>query len=158
MKKLSLSTLTALSLLSPALAQAPAPAALPASWNNAALSSATYVVLDAQVQGNPNLVNQEQMNSILAAMKRDGAGALQRHYPNAKIATDPNTPGAVVVQPILTMPGALVPWEKLTVRLDLQLPDGGRVALVDSFGLLTLWQQSWNAANYAADQLVAKMP
>lgn len=151
MKK-ALLTLTALTLASPALAQT-----LPGSWNASTLSTATYVVLDARVVGNTALVSQQQMNDILAAIKRDSAGAIQRKYPNAKIATDPSTPNAIRVQPTFTAPSALVPWAKMGLRYDLALPDGN-VALNDTFSVMEVYRHSWNAMNYVGDRLIAKMP
>lgn len=143
-------TLAALSLLTPALAQ-------PASWNNATLSTATYFVMDAKVVGNANLVSQDQMTSILAAIKRDSAGAIQRKYPNAKIAADPNAPGVIKVQPTFTAPSALVPWAKMNLRYDLALPDGN-VALTKDFSVWEVYQHSWNAVNYAGDSVISQMP
>lgn len=151
MKKTLLS-LTGLTLLSPALAQA-----LPASWNASALSTSTYVVLDAKVIGNTALVSQDQMNSILAAIKRDSAGAIKRKYPNAKIANDIATPNAILVQPTLTAPSALVPWAKMSLRYDLTLPDGS-VALVDNFSVMEVYRHSWNAMNYVGDRMIGRMP
>lgn len=145
-------SLTALTLLGSALAQG-----VPVSWNNSTLSTATYVVLDAKVIGNTALVSQEQMNGILAAIKRDSAGAIQRKYPNAKIATDPSTPGAIKVQPTFTTPSALVPWAKMSLRYDLTLSDG-TVALNDTFSVMEVYRHSWNAMNYVGDRMISKMP
>ena len=150
--KNTLLTLTALTLTSPALAQS-----LPASWNNTTLSKATYVVLDAKVLGNTNVVSPEQMNGILAAIKRDSAGAIQRKYPNAKIATDPSTPNAIKVQPTFTAPNALVPWAKMSLRYDLALPDGN-VALNETMSVLDVYRHSWNAMNYVGDRMISRMP
>ncbi len=138
-----------------AAAQAPA---LPAGWTNAALAGATYVILDPRIEGNPGLLSAEQQAGILKAMRTDSAGAISRHYPNAKFVTDPATPGAVKVSPVLVTPGALVPWAKLSARLDLQLADGSPVSLNESFGLLTLWQQGPQAANYAYDRIAQRLP
>ena len=55
-------------------------------------------------------------------------------------------------------PGSLVPWAKLTARLDFDLPAGRRVTLQDQFGLLTLWQHQHDAANFLYDQLVQRLP
>lgn len=142
-----------------ALAQTPATSnQLPADWNNAALASASYVILEPRIDGNANVLSADQQTGILAAMKRDSAGAIKRHYPNAQIVSDPNTPGAIKVTPTLTAPNALVPWAKVSARLDFQFPSGQTVAMVNTFGIMTLAQQSWNAANYAFDQLAQKLP
>ncbi|AFD25615.1 hypothetical protein DGo_CA1688 [Deinococcus gobiensis I-0] len=116
------------------------------------------MILDPRIEGNPGLLNAEQQAGILKAMRTDSAGAISRHYPNAKFVTDPATPGAVKVSPVLVTPGALVPWAKLSARLDLQLADGSPVSLNESFGLLTLWQQGPQAANYAYDRIAQRLP
>ena len=151
----ALTLATALAL--PALAAAQTPA-LPAGWSNAALAGATYVILDPRIEGNPGLLNAEQQAGILKAMRTDSAGAIARHYPNARFVTDAATPGVVKVSPVLVTPSALVPWAKLSARMDLQLPDGNTVSLNESFGMLTLWQQGAQAANYAYDRLAQRLP
>ncbi|GMA15021.1 hypothetical protein E5F05_11975 [Deinococcus metallilatus] len=154
-----LTTLLSASAL-PALAQAAAapPAPLGNAWSAAALAGAKYVILDPRIEGNPNIVNDEQRAGILTAMKRDSAGAIKRHYPNATIVTDAQTPGVVKVTPVLVTPNALLPWAKLTARLDFDLGSGQRVILNDQFGLLTLWQYQAEAANYLYGELVKKLP
>lgn len=129
----------------------------PASWTNAQLAPATYYVKDAVVKGNTSLVNAEQMQTILSAMKRDTQGALKRRYPQATITTDANTPGAISVQPTLNAPANLLPWSKLSVQYDLNLPDG-QVTLLDSFSVMELYSHRQEAMNYAADRLTAKLP
>lgn len=142
-----------------ATAQATAPGAAPArAWNVQTLASAKYVILAPQIQGNPNVLNAEQRAGILAAMQRDSAGAIQRHYPGATIVQDPQTPDAVRVTPVLVTPPALLPWAKLTARLHFDLGGGQNVVLDDQFGLLVLWQHQADAANYLYDQLVRQLP
>ncbi|WP_102125011.1 hypothetical protein [Deinococcus planocerae] len=149
--------LTALTGLSAALAGT-APAQPGPAWNAARLSTATYVILDPRIEGNPNVLNPEQRAGILGAMRRDTGGAIKRRYPGATVAADPATPGAVRVTPVLVAPGALVPWAKLSARLDFDLPGGERVSLNDSFGLLVLWQYQAEAANYVYGELVKRLP
>ncbi|WP_081909036.1 hypothetical protein [Deinococcus sp. YIM 77859] len=139
----------------PTQAAAPTPAP---SWSAAVLARATYVILPPRIEGNVNLVTGEQRTAILEAMRRDSARAIKRRYPQATIATDPQTPDAVKVTPVLTAPQALVPWAKLTAHLYFDLGDGQRVAVNDQFGLLTLWQQQADAANYVYDRLAQKLP
>lgn len=140
-------------------AQAAAPTQPPrAIWAASTLASAKYVILDPRIEGNPNIVSGEQRAGILAAMKRDSAGAIKRRYPSATIVTDPQTPGAVRVTPVLVTPRALVPWAKLTARLQFDLGGGQQVVLDDQFGLLTLWQQQAQAANFLYDELVKRLP
>lgn len=140
-------------------ASAGVPAAPPSSsWSAGALGGATYVILDPRIEGNPNLLNPEQRAGILGAMRRDSGSAIKRRYPGATVVTDAGTPGAIRVTPVLVAPGALVPWAKLGARLDFDLPGGERVSLNDSFGLLTLWQQQAQAANYVYNQLVQRLP
>lgn len=139
--------------------QAAAPAQPPGlTWTASTLASARYVILDPRIEGNPSLVSGEQRAGILAAMRRDSAGAIKRRYPNATIVSDPQTPGAVRVTPVLVTPRALVPWAKLTARLQFDLGGGQQVNLDNQFGLLTLWQQQADAANYLYDELVKKLP
>ncbi|WP_291425191.1 hypothetical protein [Deinococcus sp.] len=148
-------TLFALSALVLGAASAQNP---PAFWNTASLSGATYAVLDPKVEGNPNIVSKQQLDGIVAALRRDSAGAIKRRYPNAVIATDVNAPNTIKVTPVLTTPAALAPWAKMNVRMELQFPDSNRVVVGDNFSVLTLWQQGANAANYAYDQLTRKLP
>ncbi|WP_227978436.1 hypothetical protein [Deinococcus terrestris] len=147
-----------LALIPLALFCAPAGAQAATSWNARTLSTARYAILAPQIQGNPNLLSAEQRAGILAAMGRDSAGAIKRRYPGATIVADPNTPGVIKVSPVLVAPGALVPWAKLTARLDFDLPAGRRVTVQDQFGLLTLWQHQHDAANFLYDQLVQRLP
>ncbi|GAA5512033.1 hypothetical protein Dcar01_00747 [Deinococcus carri] len=166
-KRLTVPVLTALlgAFALPALAQAtpaqttPAQnAQLGAAWSAPTLANATYVILDPRIEGNPNIISGDQRTGILAAMKRDSAGAIKRHYPNAIIADNPQTPGAIKVTPVLQTPNALVPWAKLTAALHFDLASGQRVTLNDQFGLLTLWQHQAEAANFLYDQLAKRLP
>ena len=141
----------------PAQATAPTQPPVP-TWTASTLSSAKYVILAPRIEGNPNLVSGEQRAGILAAMKRDSAGAIKRRYPNATIVTDAEVPGVVRVTPVLVAPNALLPWAKLTARLHFDLGGGKQVTLDDQFGLLTLWQQQADAANYLYNELVKKLP
>lgn len=148
-------------LLSGALAQTEAQTPQPtlsANWNSARLSSATYVILDPQMLGNPNLVSDSDRGSVLDAMRRDSAGALKRRYPGATISRDLNDAQAIRVTPILVTPGSLLPWLKLTARLDFALPEGNRVTVVQDFGMWTVWQHQAEAANYVYDQLALRLP
>lgn len=147
--------LSVAALFLPAQAGAPSPAS---TWNAAVLASAKYVILPPRIEGNVNLVTEEQRAAILDAMRRDAAAAIKRRYPKATFVTDPQTPDAIKVTPVLTAPKALVPWAKLTAHLYFDLGDGGRVAVNDQFGLLTLWQQQADAANYVYDRLAGKLP
>ena len=132
-----------------------APAA--AEWNNQTLSSASYAIGEPVWEGSTSLVSTEQRAGIVTALRHDSEGALKRRYPQAKFVPA-GTPGAVQVTPAIVAPGALVPWAKMTVRLDLELPGGARTSLSESFGLLTLWQQGAEAANYAFDVLAKRLP
>lgn len=130
----------------------------PANWTSATLASATFVILDPQIQGNPNAVSAQQRQGVLEAMKRDSAGAIKRRYPNAVIATDPAAPGAVQVKPVLVTPSVLAPWTKLTAQLEFRMPAGNNVILKQDFGVLTLWQKQAEAANYMYDVLAQRLP
>ncbi|WP_230289848.1 hypothetical protein [Deinococcus sp. 14RED07] len=130
---------------------------VPVNWGSS-LSSATYVILDPQIQGNPNAVSVQQRQGVLEAMKRDSAGAIKRRYPNAVIATDSATPGAVQVRPVLVTPSVLAPWNKLTAQLEFRMPAGNNVILKQDFGVLTLWQKQSEAANYMYDVLAQRLP
>ncbi|WP_291432354.1 hypothetical protein [Deinococcus sp.] len=132
--------------------------AAPASWSRAALSSATFVILDPQIQGNPSAVSAQQRQGVLEAMKRDSAGAIKRRYPNAVIATGPTAPGAVQVKPVLVTPSVLAPWNTLTAQLEFRMPAGNNVILKQDFGVLTLWQKQAEAANYMYDVLAQRLP
>lgn len=160
MKK-QITTLLAVTVLTTGLvAQAAAPVkpTLPAAWTKERLSTATYVILEPQMQGNPNLLNPTQREGILRAMKNDSGAAIKRRYPQAVIAAAGGAATAIQVRPVLVTPGALVPWAKLTARLEFTLPEGQNVVLVDQFGLLVLWQHQHDAANYLYDQLAQRLP
>ncbi|MBB6017486.1 hypothetical protein [Deinococcus radiopugnans] len=153
-------SLTSAALLSPlvlsAHAQTPA-APLPTDWSSARLSSATYVILDPQLVG-PNLLGGSDQTSVLAAMRRDAGGALKRRYPGATISRDAASPQAIRVTPVLQTPGALLPWLKLTARLDFALPGGERVSVGQEFSLWSVYQHQSEAANFVYDQLALRLP
>lgn len=139
-------------------AQAQTPAtALPAAWTGARLSTATYVILDPQMVG-PNLLGGSDQASVLDAMRRDSGNALKRRYPGAKISTDATTAGAIRVTPVLNTPSALLPWLKLTARLDLTLPEGEKVSVGQEFTLWDVYQHRAEAANFVYDQLAQRLP
>ncbi|MEF2277733.1 hypothetical protein V3W47_05425 [Deinococcus sp. YIM 134068] len=141
------------------LTTAPAWAAAPSTaWNADQLSRARYLILDPRIEGNPKLLSGEQWTGIVSAMRRDSAGAIKRRYPRAIIVTGEAAPETIRVTPVLVAPNALVPWAKLNARLDFDLPDGGRVSLNETFGLLTLWQQQAQAANYVYNELAKRLP
>lgn len=143
-------------LLGAAFAQSAQPA--PDGWTRQALSQATYVILPPQIRGNQALISPEQRVGVLRAMRKDSGDALRRRYPAGRITQDEASPGAIRVTPILTSPAALVPWAKLSVSLTFDLPGGGQMVMNQPFGLITLWQQGPNAANYAFDQIVRRLP
>ncbi len=149
--------------LSPSLAEA-APSAqtqpgTPAStpWTRSSLQAATYVVLAPSLEGHPATLNPDQQKSVLAAMQRDLQGAMSRKYPSAHFVSDPATPGAITLRPVLTVPGALLPWNTFQARVELR--QGGMAAVVqDSFGVLEVYQHQADAANYLFDRLASKLP
>lgn len=146
----------------PAPVTAPAPApqpaqTAPAGWTNAALASATYAVQEPVWEGGAALVSEEQRQGILRAMKNDSGQAIVRRYPAARLV-EAGAAGAVRATPVIVAPNALLPWSTLGVRLDLELPGGAKVSLRENFGLLTLWQQGPEAANFAFNQLVRQLP
>lgn len=157
-KCLTFATLTALvaGTALPALAQQAEPGG--SAWSAQTLSDANYVILAPRIVGNPDIVNDQQRAGILAAMKRDSAGAIKRRYPNASIVTNLQTPGVIKVTPILETPRALLPWAKLTARLNFDLGGGQRVSVHDQFGLMTLWKHQAEAANYLYNELAKKLP
>lgn len=139
------------------LAVAAAQTPVPANWTNARLSTATYVILDPQMLG-PSLLGGGDQTSVLDAMRRDSGNALKRRYPGAAISEDAGNPQAIRVTPVLVTPSALLPWLKLTARLEFALPEGNRVIVGQDFGLLTVWQHQSEAANFVYDQLAQRLP
>ncbi|MFC4427517.1 hypothetical protein [Deinococcus navajonensis] len=131
---------------------------VPASWNAQRLSAATYVILDPEIQGNPNLITGEQRAGVLRAMRKDSGDAIKRRYPNATITTDASAPNVIRVSPVLVAPAALLPWSKLTARLTFALPEGSRVVMNEQHTLLTVWQHQTDAANFVFDRLAQKLP
>ena len=148
-------------LMVSAQAQTPATHApagpLSTAWNKARLSTATFVILDPQMVG-PNLLGGSDQTSVLAAMRRDAAGALKRRYPGATIGKDMASPQAIRVTPVLQTPGALLPWLKLTARLDFALPEGERISVEQEFTLWSVYQHQAEAANFVYDQLAQRLP
>lgn len=142
-----------------AVAATPAPASVlqPGAWTNASLNAATFVVLAASMDGEPDTFSADQQRILLTAMQHDLQGAVTRKYPAAKFVTDPNTPGAIVMHPVLTVPVALVPWNSFQARVEIR-QNGGNAVLKDTFGVLELYQHQADAANYVFDKLVAKLP
>lgn len=131
---------------------------VPGGWTHQVLAQATYVILPPQIRGNQALISPEQRVGVLRAMRKDSGDALRRRYPGGRITQDETSPGAIRVTPILTSPAALAPWAKLTVSLSFDLPAGGVVVMNQPFGLMTLWKQGPNAANYAFDQIARRLP
>lgn len=140
------------------LAPAHADQAVPAGWTHARLALATFVILDPQIQGNPALIGDRQQQGVLRALRRDSGDALKRHYPQATVVWGTPGPAIIRVTPILNAPLALPPSSKLSVSLTFDLPEGARVVMVESFGVVTLWRRGTEAANYAFDRVVYRLP
>jgi hypothetical protein len=129
----------------------------PAAWSDADLKVATYVVLAASMDGEPDTFSADQQRLLLTAMQHDLQGALKRRYPVAIFSTDPNTPGAIVMRPVLTVPVALVASNSFQARIEIR-QNGGSAVLKDTFGMLELYLHQENVANYVFDRLVAMLP
>ncbi|WP_407569765.1 hypothetical protein [Deinococcus altitudinis] len=132
-------------------------AAKPATWTNADLQAATYVVLAPSLEGNPGALSADQQKSVLVAMQHDLQGAVLRKYPTAKFVTDASTPGVITLRPVLTVPGSLLPWNSFQARVELS-QNGGNAVVQDNFGVLEVYQHQADAANYLFDRLVGKLP
>lgn len=154
-------TVLALSLpAAPALAAAPpaAQATSPAARAER-LSRATYVILAPEVQGNKSLISGDQFSSLIVALRNDSGAAIKRRYPGAAIVTDPNTPGAVRVTPVLFAPSALVPWATMGAQLRLDFPEGGRLVVNgDRLSVLSVYGHASDAANFLFDGVARKLP
>ncbi|ALW89524.1 hypothetical protein GCM10008956_16580 [Deinococcus arenae] len=150
-------TLTRAALAVPMLALGVAAAQPAPTLSPQRMATATYVILDPVIEGNQNLVNADQRRSILEAMKRDSGGALKRRYPQATIAAGP-TANAIQVRPVFVAPSALVPWNKLGARLELQMPEGQKYSVSDSFGISVLLRYRAEFVNYMYDQLATRLP
>lgn len=132
---------------------------VPASWVNQKLATATYVILDPQLSGNPSLLGgDKEQKSVLAAMVHDAAGAIKRRYNLAQFSTDRNNPNFIKVTPIVITPKYIAPWNKMTGRLSFILPDGQAMNLENTFSLVELWPHQAEVLNYLYDQVVQKMP
>ncbi len=134
----------------------PTPAAGPLGRDR--LQSATFVILTPVIQGNFSLVGGSDQAAIVAAMMRDSAGALKRHYPNAKFASDPALPGAVRVTPQMLAPSALVPWANIGARWIIQAQGAPDLILQQNFSLWTVYLHRAEAANFVFDQLAQRLP
>ncbi|WP_309572259.1 hypothetical protein [Deinococcus sp.] len=116
------------------------------------------MILNPQIQGNPALISDSQQQGVLRAMRKDSGDALKRHYPQATVVWGTPGPAIIRVTPILNAPSALQPSSKLSVSLTFDLPEGSRVVMVESFGLVTLWRRGSEAANYAFDRVAHRLP
>lgn len=128
-----------------------------ATWSNVHLSQAQYVVTAAKVHGSPSSVSNEQIKSVVRAMKNDAAGALKRRYPKATILNT-TTSQAIVVTPALFVPSGLWPWSTVELHMTFRMPTGKQYRLRQKFGVLELWNHSYNAANFAFDELAKRLP
>lgn len=155
-KTLTAAALASLTLLPAASAQSANAQA--AKWGNINPAAATYVILAPQVHGNRNLVSGGDFETVVRALSNDSAGAIKRRYPGATIATDPATPNAIQVTPVLNAPNALVPWAKLSAAMSLKLPSGATVNVSRTFGLLEVYNHRADAANYMFDQIARQLP
>ncbi|MFC6591002.1 hypothetical protein ACFP81_02470 [Deinococcus lacus] len=147
MKRLTLAALALSTVSASALAQAPA-----ASW----AANATYVIMTPRIEGNTNLVSGGDLQTVLAAMQRDSAGAIKRRFPAATISETAG-PNVVKVTPTLVAPSALVPWAKVSARLDFDLPSGQRVSVSDTYSVIALYEHRADAANFLFDQLMKRV-
>ncbi|WP_261663732.1 hypothetical protein [Deinococcus sp. Marseille-Q6407] len=149
-------TLSAVALAT--LTVLPAAHAQGSSWGNINPATATYVILNPQVNGNRSLVSAGDYQTVVKALANDSAGALKRRYPGATITTNANTPGAIQVTPVLNAPGALLPWAKFSAAMNLKLPSGRSVNVAQNFGVLEVYNHRADAANYIFDQLAKQLP
>ena len=146
----------ALPAAQPSPSAQPTPAAGPLGRDR--LQGATFVILTPVIQGNFSLVGGSDQAAIVAAMMRDSAGALKRHYPNAKFASDPALPGAVRVTPQMLAPSALVPWANIGARWIIQAQGAPDLVLQQNFSLWTVYLHRAEAANFVFDQLAQRLP
>ena len=65
---------------------------------------------------------------------------------------------AIQVRPVFVAPSALVPWNKLGARLELQMPEGQKYSVSDSFGISVLLRYRAEFVNYMYDQLATRLP
>ena len=144
------------SLAAPAAVTQPTPLTGPLGRDR--LQGATFVILTPVIQGNFSLVGGSDQAAIVAAMMRDSAGALKRHYPNAKFASDPALPGAVRVTPQMLAPSALVPWATIGARWVIQAQGAPDLVLHQNFSLWTVYLHRAEAANFVFDQLAQRLP
>lgn len=143
-----------------ASANAPAAPEVRSLWNNTKLSAANYLVTKAQVYGSPSTVSSQEVQTILKAMQNDAAAAIKRRYPQATVvgATANVANDVVKLTPVLIVPNGLWPWSSVEVRMLFLLQNGQRVNLTKHFGVLELWNKSYDAANYAFDQMTQQLP
>jgi hypothetical protein len=121
----------------------------------AGMASGTYLILAPRLEGKATLLGADQQKGILDAMARDSRGAILRRYPQARFATDPATPGAIQVQPVLVMPGWLLPWASMSARLEFAR-GASRLVLAENFSVGTVFSKQSEAANYVFDAVMKK--
>ncbi len=110
------------------------------------------------IQGNASLLGGSDMAAVMAAMSRDSAGALKRHYPGARFSADATTPGVIRVIPQMLAPSALVPWANIGARWTFQSQDAPDLVLQQEFSLWTVYLHRAEAANFVFDQLAQRLP
>ena len=138
----------------PAVAQA---ATMQPTWTKAELQGATYMVLTASMDGEPDTFSADQQRTLLTAMEHDLQGAVMRKYPAARFVTDPSIPGVITLRPVLTVPAALVLSNSVQVRVEMRQNEGSMI-LKDNFGMLELYLHQTEVANYIFDKMVSDLP
>lgn len=115
-------------------------------------------MLEPQIEGNQQIVDQKDLPAILKALKGDSQKAIQKRYPKAKFVLDDKQPNLIKVTPVLAVPDMLLPWSQLKVKLNFQLASGHRARVEQVLNVMRLADQGPEAANYAFQKVVSKLP
>ncbi|MFD1733645.1 hypothetical protein ACFSC4_24510 [Deinococcus malanensis] len=127
-------------------------------WSALTMASARYIILPPQIEGNPEGLTAHQRKIVLKSMRHDLAGSLKRRYPKAAVVTTMEDRNVIRVTPVIEAPQRLLPWGKLGLKLIFERRSGQRFLLKEQFTLFNLWQQQDDAAKYAYDKLVDRLP
>lgn len=126
-----------------------------ASLTPASMATGTYLILPPRLEGKASLLGQDQQKGVLDAMGRDSRGAILRRYPQARFVTDPGTSSAIRVQPVLVLPGWLLPWAGMSARLEFAR-GSSRLTLAENFSVGAVFSRQAEAANYVFDAVMKK--
>lgn len=122
------------------------------------MAGAQYIILPPRIEGKPEGLTAQQRTIVLKSMRHDLAGSLKRRYPKATVVTTPEGRDVIRVTPVVQAPKVLLPWGRLDLKLIFERKNGQQLLVKEQFTLLSLWRQQDDAAKYAYDKLINRLP